>query len=67
MLMGMSVCKTRHDTATYMLGRETGTCSHCKKCLKTADHLATHCDKMRYHSYTSRDNKVVRCIHLWFL
>ncbi|KAI5180300.1 hypothetical protein PAEPH01_2732 [Pancytospora epiphaga] len=49
-----------------MMRGETGTCSYCKKCLKTVDHLATQCDRMVYHNYTRRHNEVVRRIHFEF-
>ncbi|XP_029655769.1 uncharacterized protein LOC115229584 [Octopus sinensis] len=39
-------------------------CSHCKKCKKTIDHLATQCGKMLNSDYLRRHNEVVKCIHL---
>ncbi|XP_029657115.1 uncharacterized protein LOC115231179 [Octopus sinensis] len=39
-------------------------CSHCKKCKKTVDHLATQCGKMLNSDYLRRHNEVVKCIHL---
>ncbi|KAI5169355.1 hypothetical protein PAEPH01_0644 [Pancytospora epiphaga] len=45
-----------------MFGGKQTKCPHCKERLKTVDHLATQCDRMMYHDYTQRNNKVVRCI-----
>ena len=39
-------------------------CPHCGKAKKTVDHLATQCESMLGHDYTSRHNEIVRCIHL---
>ncbi|KAF9761509.1 hypothetical protein NGRA_2600 [Nosema granulosis] len=45
------------------LGQEVQ-CPHCRKHRKTADHLATKCDRMLGHDYMKRHNEVVRCLHL---
>ncbi|KAI5173473.1 hypothetical protein PAEPH01_2009 [Pancytospora epiphaga] len=49
-----------------MFGEEPIIYPYCKERSKIVDYLATQCDRMLYHNYTQRYNKVIRCLHLNF-
>ncbi|KAF9761857.1 hypothetical protein NGRA_2372, partial [Nosema granulosis] len=43
---------------------ESNKCFHCGDATKTADHLASKCEKMLGNDYTRRHNEVLKCIYL---